>query len=443
MANSGQSKRRDSNRVVLRSGESQRANGSYDYRWVGKDGKRHSIYAKTLDELREKEKKLEHDRQEGIKRETRLYTVNDVYEMWTELKRGLKDNTFQGYKYMYRTFVQPQFGRKHIAKIRKSDVKKFYNSLADERGLKASTIDGIHTVLHQVFELAVDDNIIRNNPSDNALKELKASSAFRSEKRRALTMEEQNLFLDYVKSHPLYSHWYPVFAVLIGTGLRVGECTGLRWCDIDLENNVIDVNHTLVYYNHEVNGCYFNIHTPKTEAGRRTVPMMESVREAFLMERDNQELAGIYSEVQVDGYTDFIFLNRFGNLQHQGALNKAIKRIIRDCNDEVITAYNEAVEEAGGPAKASKVPEPVLLPNFSCHSLRHTFTTRMCEAGVNVKVIQDALGHADISTTLNIYADATRDLKQDEFGNLEDWLNRKRAGEKTEPEDGEDSTDGE
>ena len=94
-----------------------------------------------------------------------------------------------------------------------------------------------------------------------------------------------------------------------------------------------------------------------------------------------------------------IFINRFGNPQHQGTLNKAIRRIIRDCNDEQFLK-NENPE--------------VLLPHFSCHSLRHTFTTRMCEAGVNVKVIQDTLGHKDISTTLNIYTDVTKELRQSE-----------------------------
>ena len=97
---------------------------------------------------------------------------------------------------------------------------------------------------------------------------------------------------------------------------------------------------------------------------------------------------GLHCEVTIDGYTDFIFINRFGQAQHQATLNKAIRRIIRDCNDEQFLHSDE--------------PD-VLLPHFSCHSLRHTFTTRMCEAGVNIKVIQDALGHSDISTTLNIY----------------------------------------
>lgn len=189
--------------------------------------------------------------------------------------------------------------------------------------------------------------------------------------------------------------------------------TGLRWCDIDLDGGMIDVNHTLVYYNHRETegkkGCYFTINTPKTEAGNRQVPMLDFVKEAFLMERKFQEENHIHCETIIDGYTDFIFVNRFGKAQHQGTLNKAIRRIIRDCNDKVL------LEDEN--------PE-VLLPHFSCHSLRHTFTTRMCEAGVNIKVIQDALGHSDISTTLNIYADVTKETKKKEFIGLDEWFQK-------------------
>ena len=112
--------------------------------------------------------------------------------------------------------------------------------------------------------MAVDDCYIRRNPSDNVLKELKQAVAMKHEKRRALTKQEQNLFLDYLHRTPQYQHWYPVFAIMIGTGLRVGEAVGLRWCDIDLDNGMIDVNHTLIYYRHAVNGCYCNVHSPKT-----------------------------------------------------------------------------------------------------------------------------------------------------------------------------------
>ena len=397
-------KRKDKDRIVLRKGESQRKDGNYDYRWTTRDGKRHSVYAKTLEELRAKDDEILRDKCDGIKAEARFTTINDVFEVWKQLKRGLKDNTFQNYKYMYEQFVKPDFGNTRISQLKKSDVKRFYNMLADERALKVSTIDSIHTVLHQVLDMAVDDAYLRNNPSDNVLKELKQAHNFDTEKRKALTVAEQELFLDFLRRNHQYNHWYPIFAVMVGTGLRVGEVTGLRWCDIDLKENLIDVNHTLAYYNHAENGCYFNINTPKTKAGFRNVPMLEFVKQAFIEERKYQIANGIRCSVKIDGYTDFIFVNRFGAAQHQGTLNKALRRIIRDCNDEVLERNEE---------------NPVLLPRFSCHSLRHTFTTRMCEAGVNIKVIQDALGHSDISTTLNIYADVTKELKKKEFEGLE------------------------
>lgn len=177
---------------------------------------------------------------------------------------------------------------------------------------------------------------------------------------------------------------------------------------IDLDEGVIDVNHTLVYYEHRSDegkrGCYFNVNTPKTPTSNRQVPMLDFVKEAFLIEKKNQELLDLHCQVTIDGYSDFIFINRFGQAQHQGTLNKALRRIIRDCNDEQLLKDENT---------------DLLLPHFSCHSLRHTFTTRMCEAGVNVKVIQDTLGHKDISTTLNIYTDVTKELKRSEFEGLD------------------------
>ena len=406
-------KRKDSHRIVLKKGEYQRTNGTYAYRWTDGKGKRHEVYARDLDDLRAKEKEIDADTNEGIKVEARYVIINELYDLWVQLKRGIKDNTFENYKYMYNTFVRPSFGKKRIQTLKKSDVKIFYNYLADQRCLQASTIDSIHNVLHQVLDMAVDDKYIRSNPSDKALKELKQSHAFKTEKRRALTIAEQELFLNYLRNNETYSHWYPIFAVMLGTGMRVGEITGLRWCDIDLDNGVIDINHTLVYYCHrhevELNGCYFNINTPKTKASNRKIPMIESVKEAFLREKANQEKSGIKCSVVIDGYSDFIFVNRNGKTQHQGTLNKAIRRIIRDCNDEVLLNDENAT---------------VLLPHFSCHSLRHTFSTRMCEAGINVKVIQDTLGHQDISTTMNIYTDATKEMKKQEFESLDNYLKK-------------------
>lgn len=216
-------KRKDKTRTVLRTGELQRSDGSYQYSWTDENHKRRYVYSKTLEALRIKEEAIEKDKSDGIKAEARYVTLDDLYELWKDLKRGLKNNTFENYKYIYETFVRRQIGSKRVSTFLKSDIKRFYNYLVDERGLKPATVDGVHNILHQIFDMAVDDNYIRNNPTNNVLRELKKSHCFKTEKRRGLTRPEQELFMDYLKNSNTAVYWYPVFAVMLGTGLRVGD----------------------------------------------------------------------------------------------------------------------------------------------------------------------------------------------------------------------------
>ena len=404
-------RRKDNKRRVLKEGEYQRSSGTYEFKWRDKRGNRHSISAVTLEELREKELDVLRDVLDGVKVDKNNLTVNDMYNSWIQLKRGLKENTFSNYKYMYKMFVEPDFGKNRITDLKRSDVRGFYNFLAEEKHVQINTIDSIHTVLHQVLEIAVEDDYLRYNPSDNALKELKKAVNFEVEKRRALTVSEQEIFEAFLRKKGQYHRWYPVFTVMLWTGMRVGEITGLRWCDIDLEEGSINVNHTLVYFDKRAEErCTFAINTTKTKAGERSIPMLPKVKEAFLMEKEYQRECGVKSESVVDGYRDFIFVNRFGNVQHQGTLNKALRRIIRDCNFEILDK--------------NKQNDVIILPKFSNHSLRHTFTTRMCEAGVNIKAMQEILGHADAETTMDIYAEATKELKKSELFNFEEFFAR-------------------
>ncbi|EXM40472.1 integrase [Ruminococcus albus SY3] len=403
-------RRRDSKGRVLKKGEQELANGTYRYDYTLKNGKRCFKYAKTLEALRQKEDEIVSSHAYGLRPDADSVLLNNVADMWFALKNGLKDNTRQNYRYMYDYFVRDDLGKYKIKGIKHSDVLSYYNLLLDERGLKQNTIDNIHTVLHQVLDLAVQDGYLRANPSTNALRHIKQARNTENEKKRALTREEQDIFLNYLSRNGKYHHWYPIFYIMLNTGMRVGEITGLRWEDVDLDEGFISVNHMLVYYNHKENGCYFNIHTPKTKAGERTIPILNGVKEAFIQEEHYQREAEIECTVTIDGYTNFVFVNRFGNVHNQGTLNKAIRRITRDCNEEII-------------AKSKGKENATLLPRFSCHSLRHTFATRLCESGVNIKVIQDVLGHADFNTTMNVYAEATKDLKQREFKEFDRYLN--------------------
>ena len=401
-------RRKDRKGRVLKEGESQRKDGSYDFRWRTSDGKRHSVYARTLEELREKEQAIQRDKSDGIRTDAKNVTLNDIYDMWIGLKKGLKDNTFQNYQYMYNQFVYPDFGQLKVAKMKRSDVRRFYNMLADERMLKISTIDNIHTVLHQVLDLAVEDEYLRSNPSDNALKELKQSHNFDVEKRRALTVQEQNAFTAFLANSRQYNHWNPIFTVMLGTGLRVGEVTGLRWEDLDFENRLININHSVTYYAREgskTRKSEFAVSLPKTEAGIRTVPMMDAVYNAFKEEYEVQKENGFNSTV-IDGMTGFIFCNRFGNIHNPQTVNRTIKRILENYNaEEVVNAKKER-------------RQPVIIPHFSCHHLRHTFCTRFCEKETNIKVIQAVMGHANIETTMDIYAEVTDAKKKEAIENL-------------------------
>lgn len=386
-------KRKDSNGRVLKTGEMQLKNGQYEFR-ITLHGKRYSIRCKDLDELREEAEKLIALKTNEVLPEQNLQTVNDAFNSWIKLKRGLKPNTFENYKYSFLHYVKDGFGKKHLSELHKSDVRRFYNMLADQRHLCASTIDCVHTVLRQVLQLAVDDGFIPTNPADRALYDLRRSHNYDNDKQIDLTIDEQKLFLRYIRTHSVYSHWYPIFDVLLNTGMRIGEATALTWEDIDFENNTIQVNKTLIYYSKGGKSTY-SINTPKTKSGFRTLPMLGDVKSVLIEEKERMETNELKCNVSVDGITDFVFLNRFGDVLNYAVLNSAIKRITRDCNDEIL----EATVNPDG---------CILLPKFSCHNLRHTFATRLFEIeGLNIKVIQELLGHSDISTTLDVYTKLT------------------------------------
>jgi len=400
--------RKDDRGRALRKGEIQRSSDKrYMYSYTDPMGRRKFIYAKTLAELREKEDKLIRDQLDGLD----LYvagkaTVNDTFDRYLSTKFKLRETTRSNYLYMYDKFVRDTFGKKKIAEIKFSDVLKFYLYLLNNEGLALSTLDNINTLLHPTFELAVRDEIIRKNPSDGAMKEVTKESDKTRGIRKALTIEQQRAFMGYIAEHPVYYHWWPTFTILLGTGLRIGEALGLRWEDLDFDNKVININHSLVYYpvgNSRTSEQH--ISKPKTEAGIRSVPMLETVRDAFLMEREEQEENG-FNQTVIDGMSGFVFVNRDGGVPNPQTINRTIKRISHSYNcEEVIKAKKER-------------RDPIIIPDFSCHHLRHTFCTRLCEHENNLKVIQAIMGHRNIETTMDIYAEATERKKQETFEEL-------------------------
>ena len=382
-------KRTDNKGRILKDGETQRKDGSYRFTYTDADGNRHDVYSRRLvptdrlppgckDDLslREKERKIIRDLEDGIKAtvENRA-TLNDLFNLYISNKPELKQSTRANYLYMYKKYVQDDIGKKKISSIKYSDVKAYYNRLIRERGFKPNSMEIIHTIIHPVFTMAVRDGYIRINPATGAMAEIKKSNNWEKPKRHALTKAEQAAFIDYIKNSKIYNHWLPLFTVLLGTGCRIGEVIGLRWEDCDFEDGIISINHNMVYRKYEGDPkARFHIETPKTEAGI---------------------------------YTGFIFQNRYGDPLSPHSVNRAIDRICAAyIEDETIQADRDG-------------RDPVLIRHFSAHNLRHTFCTRYCEVEKNIKAIQEIMGHADIETTMNIYAEATKEIKKQSFANLE------------------------
>ena len=400
--------RKDPGGRILQKGETYESDRKlYRYSYSDQFGQRRSIYSHDLGELRDRKNRLVRDKLDGLD----IYTqgradVNYVFDRYISTKTELRSSTRANYIYTFDRYVRDGFGKKKIAEVRYSDVLIFYNAML-EKGLKVNTVDSVHSVLHPTFQLAVRDNIIRNNPSDGVMAELKKKHGNRGGVRHALGIAEEQEFLKFLE-RPEYARWRPLFVVMFGTGCRVGEIISLRWCDVDYDKNQIRIDHSVTYHPKSEKSfkCEYELNLPKTEAGIRYVPLLDKVRKALELEEANQKEQGYHNTVELDGMSGFIFCNRFGGFHNPSGINRAIKRIVENHNSM------EEVEASRDKRK------PLMIPKFSCHITRHTFCTRLCENETNVKVIQSVMGHKDIQTTLDIYAEVSEMKKQEVFKKL-------------------------
>lgn len=402
MAGKTNTKRKDSNRIVLKKGESQRENGTYCYRWTDLSGKRRAIYAKTLPELRDKEISIEKDLLDGIKYADAQMVLNELFQKWQVLKTHIRENTMKNYITQYNCHIKPRLGNIPVANLQVSTILAFYIDLEASSEVAGSTIALVHRLLKQILDVALNDNYIRANPALAAFQQFNKTHNTKQEKKSALTQAQQTSFLNYVATSSKYRRWYPLFTVLFGTGLRIGEVLGLRWEDLDFTNNLINVNHTLLYYKTE-EGLY-HVHPTKTAHSTRVVPMSTMVKTAFIMEKWNQESKNRSCSLTIDGYTNFVFVNYRGYPLYTYLVNQAIKNIVNTYNASIL-----------------QTPE-AMLPHFSCHSCRHSFATRMFESGTEAKVVQELLGHSSINMTLDIYTDVSVEIKQDEISTIDKFL---------------------
>ncbi len=400
------SKRKDHKGRLLQAGEYQRKNGTYEYRWTTGYGERKSIYAKSLSELREMEERMIRESQK-FNCPDRM-TFADLYETWKRVKRGIKPETMSLYIYTYEHYVPngpvPEFHTMRLADIRKSTVRHLYTTIMEEMNLKISTILNINTVVQQVFAMAVDDDLIPKNPATGAIKELRAEARIRQsmaepERDRAMTKAEQETFFNFIRT-TRYAEYYSVYRFMLLTGLRTGEVLALQWADIDMEHAELTLRHNMTYikFPGETKNR-IHITSPKNKKWR-TIPLCDEaimlLRERFKTDAAN----GRHCKMPYDGLQNFVFVNKYNAPMVPNELARTLIQIRKQ--------YNRTHEEE--------------MPRISCHWFRHTFATRMFEAGVQAKTVQEILGHADCRMTLNIYTAVCNDNKRDGIDKMVQYL---------------------
>ena len=406
--------RKDSKGRVLKANEYERTDGRYVYRYV-ENGKEKRIYSWRLIEtdpqvkgkpkcecLRELEKTIDKDLQDGIVQSK--VTLNERWNEYISNKPELKQSTRTNYKYMYDKYIRNDIGIKLLKSINFSTMRKFFNKLLQK--FKPNSIEIIHTILNPVFTTAVRDGLIRINPLAGIMADLKKSNDWEKDKRHALSKEHQLALVEFVRTHPVYCKWYSLIVCLLGTGCRISEMLGLRWEDIHWSDNIISINHNMIYRLQDDGSVQFRITTTKTKNGKRDIPMFKSVQDALKAEYKRQTKEGFCTK-ELEGYTGFIWMNRYNDLLSPHNVNRALERIRNEYN---------IMEETRAKQERRK---PDFIPHFSAHHLRHTFCVRLCEEETDLKLIQEIMGHADISTTMDIYNESNIQRKKERFAALE------------------------
>ena len=369
-------KRKDNKGRILRTGESQRKDLIYQYRYTDIRGKRQTVYSSDLKELREKEKEIQKQLDEGIDYAAGKATVIALVERYISLKQGVRYNTKVGYNFVLNLIKKEDFGYRQIRDIRVSDAQKWIMKLHED-GKGYSTITSVRGVVKPAFQMAYNEDIIRRNPFDFKLVDVVPND---SQKRIAMTEEQQTLWMEFIREDKTYSKYYDEFVVLLGTGMRVSEFCGLTKGDLDFGNRRIRVDHQLV---RERGGKYY-VEKTKTECGCRFIPMTEEVYQGLknILAHRKQ----LKTEMIVDGYSGFIMLDKNGN-----------PKVALHIENEMRWAMK----------KYKKLHPDSPLPHITPHVFRHTFCTNYANDGMDIKNLQYLIGHSDAGVTLNVYTHAS------------------------------------
>lgn len=369
--------RKDGKGRVLHKGEYHRKNDNlYCFRYTDHFGKRRDIYARTLEELRIKENKIQRLIYSAPNYADGVISVCELVERYIALRQGVRHNTKVGYNFVLNILQKEPFAQRRIIDIRTSDAKLWLLKLQQE-GRGYSTLTSIRGVLKPAFQMAYEEDIIAKNPFDFQLAGIIKND---SKSRCAMTPAQQNTFMEFIRADRTYSKYYDEFVILLETGMRVSEFCGLTVKNLDFEARKICVDHQLL---RDGAGTY-HIELTKTECGCRYIPMTDNVYRSLKNILANRSQPRI--EWFIDGYSKFVLLDK---------------------NDRPKVALHIENEMRWALKKYKKLYPDNPLPHITPHVFRHTFCTNMANAGMDIKSLQYLMGHSDASITMNVYTHAS------------------------------------
>lgn len=381
------SRRKDNKGRLLKTGESQRKDGRYAYKYQDKNGKSKFMYSWRLTDtdpipkgkrfgrsLRDLERDLQRDLMDGIDSSGKKMLLWQLYEKHNALKPNVRQSTETGRKYLMDILKSDTLGNMPIESIKPSDTKEWAIRMK-KNGYSYQTINNYKRSLKACLYTAINDDLVRKNPFSWNLSDVLEDDTIH---KTALTDEQVNALLSFLKIDDVYKKYYNAIMVLLYTGLRISELCGLTVKDLDFEKGYINITHQLRY---DKEG--YRITPPKTENSVRQVPMTTIVKEVLQEEIRNREKVQF---IGVDGYTDFIFLNQKGLPMHATAYSSTFPNMIKKYNK-----YHKGNE----------------LPAITPHTLRHTFCTNMANKKMTPNTLQYVMGHKNITMTLGYYAHGT------------------------------------
>lgn len=335
----------------------------WEARWVGADGRKHSLYAKTRKEAQERLRAALTAADNGIKPVRDRGTVEAFLAEWIEgAAAHVRPRTIESYAATVRLYIVPAIGRIALAKLQAEDINRMTARLAARGDLSDTTVRYVYVVLR----IALGEALRSKRVVRNVALEVRAPRASQRE-RTPLTLDQVATFLDSVAGDRLGA----LYMTAIGLGLRQGEILGLRWADVNLEAGTLTVRHTR-------NSRTGALAEPKTERSRRSLRLGAELTTALREHRRRQVEERLAAGRRWhDG--DYVFATPLG--QSLDAAN-------------VTHRFHAALAAAG-------------LPHQRFHDLRHACATLRLEQGEELAVVSRILGHASITTTANVYGHLT------------------------------------